>query len=528
MARRAVSAVQEAEADASFVEELVEFFDDPLGFVYAIFPWGEDGTLLSKEDGPDDWQVRVLWEIGERIKAGQAAGAASADAVRLAVASGHGVGKTTIVAWIILWFISTRPNPQIVVTANTTTQLTTKTWRELAKWLRLARNGNWFQWSAQRLAAKWSPETWFAAAVPWSKERAEAFAGTHEEHVLVIFDEASAIDDIIWEVAEGAMTTAGAMWLAFGNPTRNTGRFRECFRRFAARWVTLKVDSRTAKKASPKQIQAWLEDYGEDSDFFRVRVRGEFPNAASGQFIAEDDVEGAVRRYAAALAAKRHRLSNQAIAPESIQLTMDDVEDDDAPLAMAVDVARFGDDDSVVYLRRGPLAKMMGRWNGLSTDQLTAIVAGLIDEFQPDAVFVDGVGIGAGVVDQLRALGYEVIEVNAGVKALDERAYFNRRIEMWDGMRKWLRKGGMIEDDQRLRQGLTAPEYGFSGRGQQMQLESKDDMKARGLPSPDEADALSMTFYQPIARRSREQERRLALLAKVEAMMGSGATWRSA
>jgi hypothetical protein len=528
MARRAASPVQEAEVDASFIEELVQFFDDPLGFVYAIFPWGEAGTPLALEEGPDDWQVRVLWEIGERVKAGQAAGPAAADALRVAVASGHGIGKTALVSWIILWFISTRMSPQIVVTANTTTQLTTKTWRELAKWLRLARNGNWFQWSAQKLAAKWSPETWFAAAVPWSKERAEAFAGTHEEHVLVIFDEASAIDDVIWEVAEGAMTTPGAMWIAFGNPTRNTGRFRECWRRFAARWFTLQVDSRTAKKASAKQIQAWLEDYGEDSDFFRVRVRGEFPNAASGQFIAEDDVEGAVRRFAQALARKRQRLHNQNVDPESVRLWVDDVEDAEAPLILAVDVARFGDDDSVVVLRRGMLSVIAGRWNGLSTVQLVQIVAGLIDEARPDAVFVDGVGIGAGVVDQLRDLGYEVIEVNAGVKALDERKYFNRRIEMWDGMRGWLRKGGMIEDDQRLRQGLTAPEYGFAGRAQQMQLESKDDLKARGMPSPDEADALSMTFFQPVARRGREQERRLALLAKVEAMVAGGETWRSA
>jgi hypothetical protein len=521
MARRAVAAVQEAEADASFIEELVQFFDDPLGFVYAIFPWGEAGTPLALEEGPDDWQVRVLWEIGERVKAGQAAGPAAADAVRVAVASGHGIGKTTLVTWIILWFISTRPNPQIVVTANTVTQLTTKTWRELAKWLRLARNGNWFQWSAQKLAAKWAPETWFASAVPWSKERAEAFAGTHEEHVLVIFDEASAIEDVIWEVAEGAMTTPGAMWIAFGNPTRNTGRFRECWRRFVQRWFTLKVDSRTAKKASQKQIEAWREDYGEDSDFFRVRVRGEFPNAASGQFIAEDDVESAVRRFERALAAKRVRMGNQNVDPASVRLWVDDVEDDDAPLILAVDVARFGDDDSVVYLRRGQLGLMAGRWNGLSTDQLTAIVAGQIDELQPDAVFVDAVGIGAGVVDQLRALGYEVIEVNAGLKALDERVYFNRRIEMWDATRRWLRKGGMIEPDQRLRQGLTAPEYGFSGRGQQMQLESKDDMKARGMSSPDEADALAMTFYQPVARRDRRDERKQRLLAKaLDGLMG--------
>jgi hypothetical protein len=321
-------------------------------------------------------------------------------------------------------------------------------------------------------------------------------------------------------VAEGAMTTAGAMWVAFGNPTRNSGRFRECWRRFKQRWFTLQVDSRTAKKASAKQIEAWREDYGEDSDFFRVRVKGEFPHAASSQFIPEDVVDGAVRRFQSAERSKALRLSEKNVDPETVRLSVDDGPDDQAPLILAVDVARFGDDDSVIMLRRGNIARMNGRWNGLRTDQLAAIVAERINELQPDAVFVDAVGIGAGVVDTLVSLGYDVIEVNAGVKALDERAYFNRRIEMWDGMRKWLSKGGMIEDDQRLREGLTAPEYGFSGRGQQMQLESKEDMKARGMLSPDEADALSMTFYQPVARRARKEEARQRLLDRLLAEVG--------
>lgn len=526
MARRAVAAVGAAEAAPEFIEELAVFADDPLGFVFYVFPWGEPGTALEKEEGPDDWQIKVLFQIGEAVKRNNALGDL-AEAIRVAVASGHGIGKTTLVSWIIWWFISTRPHPQIVVTANTVAQLTTKTWRELAKWQKLARNGAWFQWSAQKLAAKWAPETWFASAVPWSKERAEAFAGTHEKHVLLIFDEASAIEDVIWEVAEGAMTTLGAMWVAFGNPTRNTGRFRECWRRFKARWFTLQVDSRTAKMANKKQLQAWLEDYGEDSDFFRVRVKGEFPKAASSQFIAEDDVEAACRRFERALRIKQAKAEASNYDPENVRLGMDDVEDESEPLILSVDVARFGDDDSVVVLRRGFLATIRARWNGLSTDQLAAKVSEFIVDLEPDAVFVDEVGIGAGVVDQLRALGHEVIGVNGAFKPVDERAYYNRRMEMWDLMRKWLRKGGMIERDQRLIEGLTAPEYGFASRANLMQLESKDDMKARGLPSPDEADALSMTFFQPVARRQRKEEARMRILAKLDAMGLSGTSFMS-
>lgn len=512
MGRRAGSGrVSEGDAAPDLLEEMGFFFDKPLEFVFHIFPWGEEGGPLAKEEGPDDWQVRVLHEIGERVQAGQAAG----DAVRIAVSSGHGVGKSAMVAWIILWFISTRRNPQIVVTANTKQQLTNKTWRELAKWQRLARNGSWFQWSAEKFYAKWAPETWFASAVPWSKERAEAFAGTHEEHVLLVFDEASAVDDVIWEVAEGAMTTAGAMWICFGNPTRNSGRFRECWRRFAHRWFTWKVDSRTAKKASQRQLEAWREDYGEDSDFFKVRVRGEFPSQSSSQFIDDDAVEAAVRRFETAERLKRLKAADRNVEPATVHLAVDDAEDEGAPLIVAVDVARFGDDDSVIYMRKGNIARMEGRWNGLSTDQLAGKVADLILASQPDAVFVDAIGVGGGVVDQLRARGFDVIEAIASAKALNETQFYNRRIEMWDAMRKWLRQGGMIQRDERLQRGLTAPEYGFAGRAQQMQLESKDDMKARGQVSPDEADALAMTFYEPVARRERREESRQKLLAKL-------------
>ena len=129
--------------------------------------------------------------------------------------------------------MSTRPHPQIVVTANTREQLLKKTFRELSVWHKLLINTGWFTWTATKFYHNDHPETWFAAAVPWSAERPESFAGTHAEHVMLLFDEASGIHDVIWEVAEGAMTTAGAAWLVFGNPTRNTGRFRECFGKFA-------------------------------------------------------------------------------------------------------------------------------------------------------------------------------------------------------------------------------------------------------------------------------------------------------
>lgn len=509
MARRALTPVAEEAQDLE--EEIAQFFDDPAGFVFYAFPWGEEGTPLAKEAGPDTWQLRVLEEIGRRVREGAKAEVAIG-ATLIAVASGHGVGKTSLVAWLILWFMSTRSHPQVVVTANTKNQLETKTWRELSKWHKLSVNESWFQWTATKFTQKGNPETWFATAIPWTKERAEAFAGTHETHVLLIFDEASAIDDAIWEVAEGAMTTAGAMWICFGNPTRNTGRFRECWGRFRQRWFTVQVDSRTAKMANKAQIQAWLEDYGEDSDFFRVRVKGEFPRAASNQFIGNDLVEAAIARFAKAERRKRDvlaaRYGERGEELPLVDLEVDDEENAEAPLILGVDVARFGANQTVLLERRGNIAKIVQRLEGKDVTQVAAAVQAYSRERRPDAIMVDGTGVGAGVVDVLQMWGLEVEDCIAGATALNDKAYYNRRIEMWDGMRAWLKKGGMIPDERELRDDLIGPEYGFAGRLGLMQLETKDDMEKRGLASPDAGDALALTFYRPVTKR-RSLENRL-------------------
>ena len=177
--------------------DIANLYNDPLKFVYYVFPWGDAKTVLADEDGPDTWQIDVLTTISTKLQETDALTDKEVltAAIRIAVASGHGIGKTALVSWIILWFISTRDHPQIVVTANTLNQLTNKTWRELAKWKKLAIHGDWFEWTATKFYLKGEPETWFASAIPWSEHNSEAFAGTHEKHVLVIFDEASGISD---------------------------------------------------------------------------------------------------------------------------------------------------------------------------------------------------------------------------------------------------------------------------------------------------------------------------------------------
>lgn len=453
--------------EATLIDHITHFVYDPLGFVYYAYPWGS-GALKDFE-GPDTWQTDILNEIG--INALDAL-----DAIQLAVRSGHGIGKTALMAWINHWFISTRPNPQIVVTANTKDQLINKTWRELAKWHKLSVNAHWFNWTATKFYKESDPETWFAVATPWSKERSEAFAGTHEKHVLMLYDEASAIDDVIWEVTEGAMTTPGAMWIAFGNPTRNTGRFSQCFKRYRHRWITREIDSRTAKMANKSQIQKWVDDYGEDSDFVRVRVLGKEPRSGAMQFIGEDIV-------AAAMGNEIHRSHYN-----------------HAPKVLGVDVARFGDDQSVIVKRQGLAAWGLKKFRGLDTMTFSSLVSQEINEWNPDAVFIDEPGIGGAVVDRLRQTNHDVIGINTGRQAGKKNHYYNKRAEMWGDMRDWLDSGAAIPNDNELRDDLTSPEYGFDAK-ERIQLEKKDDMKTRGIASPDCGDALALTFAMPVYKR---------------------------
>ena len=279
--------------ETTLISDIAGFAHDPLSFVRYAFPWGEAGTPLAGSVGPDQWQCAVLSEIGAALR-GEAETPAPSDApadgddvedavgraIRLAVASGHGIGKSALVAWLLLWAMATHEETRGVVTANTDSQLRTKTWAELAKWHRLCLCRDWFTLSATALfaAQKRHQKTWRIDMVPWSERNTEAFAGLHNQgkRIIVIFDEASAIPDKIWETTEGALTDADTeiLWCAFGNPTRNQGRFRDCFQRFRHRWRHRQVDSRTVKLTNKKQLQQWVDDYGEDSDFVRVRVKG--------------------------------------------------------------------------------------------------------------------------------------------------------------------------------------------------------------------------------------------------------------
>jgi len=449
------------------MEHTAQWTGNPLSFV--------EGPLQAT---PDMWQREVLSEIGAGLMAPD-------EAVRIAVTSGHGVGKSALVAWILLWAMATREDTRGVVTANTETQLRTKTWAELAKWLRRWELRDWFDFTSTSLASRvvGHGQTWRLDLVPWSTTNAEAFAGLHNQgkRTIVVFDEASAIPDVIWDTTEGALTDKDTelLWLVFGNPTRNTGRFRECFARFAHRWRGRQVDSRTVGITNKAQLQRWVDDYGEDSDFVRVRVRGVFPRAGSMQFIDLDDVESAMRRQ----------------VPH---------EPDEATV-IGVDVARFGDDRSVIFVRKGRDARSRPPlvFRKVDTMTLAGKVVEVAAQHRADAVFVDEGGVGGALIDRLRQLCVpHVIGVHFSGKPDRWTAegsgplFANKRAEMWGRMKEWL-KTGAIPDDPTLAQDLIGLEYGYDARNA-IQLEKKEDMKKRGLASPDLGDALALTFAYPV------------------------------
>jgi len=460
------------------LSDLAALSKDPYRFVLWAFPWGEEGSELANAGGPEPWQVDLLVAVRDGLLTLN-------QAILTARASGHGIGKSAMVSWLILWALATFPDTKGVVTANTENQLKTKTWAELAKWHRLFIAKELFRFEATSISSvdPGHERTWRIDMVPWSERNTEAFAGLHNKgrRILVVFDEASAIPDVIWETTEGALTDSDTeiLWFVFGNPTRNSGRFRECFAggKFAHRWASAKIDSRTVSITNKDQFAKWIADYGEDSDFVRIRVRGEFPRVGSMEFISLESV-------------------NEAIGRESPPLMPFD------PIILGVDVARFGDDASVIFFRKGRDART---WppiilRGVDTMTLAGRVADAYSQHDADAVFVDGGGVGGGVVDRLRQLGVPVIDVQFGSKSdrlgLDEARYANKRSEIWGSLREWLKVGALPPNDE-LREELIGPTYGFNARDE-IQLERKEDMKRRGIASPDIADALALTFAYPV------------------------------
>lgn len=473
-------------AQQRLAEDIGSLATDPFGHAIYAYPWGEPGPL-QEFSGPRRWQTDVLREIGDHLSSPTT----RFTPLRMAVTSGHGVGKSALISMIANWALDTCVDTRVVVTANTEGQLVSKTSPELAKWRNMSVTKDWFraETMAHKSAQPGRSQSWRLDCIPWSIHQPEAFAGLHNagRRIVLIFDEASSIPDRIWEVAEGAMTDEATeiIHLAFGNPTRTGGRFHSCFHRHRNLWRCRQLDSRTVEGTNKNYLDEIVTTYGEDSDIARVRVRGLFPSASSMQFIGSDLVEAARARQP------------QANPPE--------------PIIFGLDHARWGGDESVLAIRQGRDAKSRpwSSWSGANSMEIAGDVAIEVGRWNPDAVFVDAGGQNAGgIIDRLRQLcaGLPVFEVDFGGKGKDATLngeirtnVANKRAEMWCNMRAWLERGS-IPDHQRLADDLVGPEYTYVGENATL-LEKKSHMRARGLASPDYGDALALTFALPVLPR---------------------------
>ena len=460
--------------------------DNPLAFVMLVFPWGVKGTPLEHFSGPRKWQREVLTDIANHIK--QNNGKIDFDTLREAVASGRGIGKSALVSWLVIWMLSTRIGSTTIVSANSESQLRKVTWAEITKWLAMGLNSHWFEVSATSLQpAKWLTELverdlrkgtryWGVEGRLWSAENPDAFAGVHNmDGVLVIFDEASGIDDAIWAVTAGFFTenTPNRFWFAFSNPRRNTGYFYETFHSKRDFWNTKVVDARTVEGTDKAVYQQIIDEYGPDSSQAHVEVYGQFPSAGDDQFIGANTVDEAMKRV------KYQDLS--------------------APIVIGVDPARFGADATVIAVRQGRDIVKIIRHRGDDTMTVVGHVIEAIEEYKPTLVVIDEGGLGAGIVDRLKEQRYKIKGINFGNKSKNPIMYGNMRAQMWGDMREWL-KTASIPNDRFLKTDLISPMMKPDSRGT-IFLESKKDMKSRGLASPDAADAIAVTFAFPVAHR---------------------------
>jgi hypothetical protein len=438
-----------------FLVFLKKYRDDPVGFVRDI--------LRTK---PDPWQIKFL----EAISAGNR---------RISVRSGHGVGKSTAASWAMLHYFLTRYPVKVVVTAPTSAQLFDAMFAELKRWVNELPDvlKVLVEVKTDRVELKAAPSEAFISARTSRAETPEALQGIHADNVLLVADEASGIPESVFEAASGSMSGHSATTLLLGNPTRNSGLFYDTHNRLKGEWKTFHVSCLDSPRVSDAFVREMQLRYGEDSPAYHVRVLGNFPPREEDTVIPVELIDSAMNREIKIAKATRS--------------------------VWGLDVARMGSDASALAKRRGPVVEEIQTWKGLDLMQLTgAVVAeyeALPPSEQPVEILVDSIGLGAGVLDRLRELGLPARGINVAESPALKGTYANLRAELWFKCKAWLgNRDVKIPKDEQLFAELASPRYTFTSSGK-MQVESKESMKKRGLPSPDKADALCLCLATDVS-----------------------------
>ena len=411
---------------------------------------------------------------------------------RVAVKSGNGLGKGFSAAVAALWFLHCHAPAIVLSTAPTFRQVRHILWRQIHSLHRRA---------PETLGGKLLDTRWELAedryAMGLSADTADQFQGFHSPNMLIVVDEAEGVSDEIYEAIEAVMTSDESRLLLIGNPTTASGAFRRAFyqERHLYHCITISaLDSpnvQSGRVVIPGLTTArWVEErrqiWGADNPLYRARVLGEFPDQAADTLIKLSDLEAAADRETGSV-------STGETVGETVRETGGEV-------ALAVDVARFGSDHSVILRRRGNRVEEIRTFNGMDTMELAGWVAAAIREFQPAQTSIDEVGIGAGVVDRLREQGYGVRGINVAHAARQKDIFANLRAEGYWRLRELFAAGEIsIPPDQQLLGELAALRYSYDSQGRIL-MESKEAMRQRGIPSPDKADALMLAFVAPVSR----------------------------
>lgn len=393
---------------------------------------------------------------------------------KVSVRSGHGTGKSTSLSWAMLWFQLFRFPCKVVVTAPTTAQLYDAMFAELKRWINELPDALkvLLEVKADRIELVAAPSEAFISARTSRAEQPEALAGVHSDNVMLVVDEASGVPEQVFEAASGSMSGHNAMTILAGNPTRTSGTFYETHTRLSDHWMTLHWSCIDSARVSDEFVEEMKVRYGEDSNAYRIRVLGEFP-------MGDDDT--IIPLHLAEAAKARDVTPSPTTKP-----------------VWGLDVARFGSDRTVLCKRLGPVVTEVETWRGLDLMQTVGRVKaqydGLLPSDRPTEILVDSIGLGAGVHDRLRELGLPVRAVNVSETPAFGNTYTNLRTELIFRFRGWLeQRGSRIPNDGELIAELTSIRYSFASNGK-MKAEGKDDMRRRGLRSPDKADAVFLTF----------------------------------
>lgn len=447
-----------------------------------ILIWRENPVIFAKQAlgfVPDEWQSGALNDIRDHDQ--------------VAIRSGQGVGKTSVEAVIILWFLVCFSNAKVICTAPTKQQLNEVLWAEVAKWLVNSRIKNILKWTKTKVYMIGSEQRWFATAK--TATRPENMQGFHEDNMLFVVDEASGIDDRIMEAILGTLSGANNKIIMMANPTKTSGIFYDAFHKDRADWETRKVSSKDSSRTNKKNIDRLIRRYGDDSDVVRVRVYGDFPLGEPNAWISLTAVEAAINR----------ELSED-YSVINFKLNEYDIPSH-APIDIGLDVARFGDDETVMATRLGAICLPLKSFQGQDLMKTVGLVikeSNRLHELYPNhhiRIKLDDTGVGGGVTDRLKEIVYEddlewlsIYPINFASKG--NKDYDGIISMMYGKFKEDYLESIILPNDDDLMAQLSIRRYSLTSKGKVL-IERKKEMKKRGLPSPDRAEAVVMAFYEP-------------------------------